>query len=257
MNKNINKPIIGISTNNNKIENKPFKDHERVYINKGYIDSVIKAGGIPLLLPLNADLDTADQLLSMVDGFILSGGQDVNPRLYGEENHPLLGEISGQRDTIEMHILKRITESKKPLLGICRGHQLINVFFGGTLYQDLSLQPKANLKHSQDGTWHELSHSVSIAPNSKLHQIFGILEMKINSFHHQAVKDLAPGFVINALSSDNVIESIAKTNGQWIVGVQWHPELMVDKDSTCNLFSTLVHESAKYKNKEAAHDHSR
>lgn len=226
-----NKPIVGISTNFIKIKEAPFQDFQRIYVNSGYIDSVINAGGIPLLLPLNADRDTTNTLLDMVDGVILSGGQDVHPSFYKEENHQLLGETAIERDEQELHILRTISKAGKPILGICRGLQLINVAFGGTLYQDLSLyNPKSKDLH---GINH---HSVSLTTESALHKIFPSPTISTNSYHHQAIKELAKGFTVSARSSDGVIEGIESHN-PWIMAVQWHPETMLEMKK---LFQALI-----------------
>lgn len=239
------KPLIGISTNFLEIVEKPFSDHQRIYVNSGYIDAIIKAGGIPLLLPITADEETIDRLVALVDGVLLSGGQDVHPSNYNEDNHPLLGTTSKERDAYEMRIIQNAYQAKKPILGICRGLQLINVAFGGTLYQDLSQQEDVcNSKHRQDIVRDAVLHDIDVIPETELHRIFGKTKLVTNSFHHQAVKDLAPGFAICAKSEDGVVESICRSGSPWILGVQWHPEVMIDAHPEMkHLFVTFINKA--------------
>jgi putative glutamine amidotransferase len=222
------KPIIGVSSNLLPIEQGPFTGHDRIYVNRSYIQSIVKAGGIPLLLPVITDLDSIRAQLSLVDGLILSGGQDVDPAHYNENPHPLLGEISAERDDFELNLLRIAHEQKKPIFGICRGLQLMNVAFGGTLYQDISQRAeKKSIDHNMGMSAISL-HQVDLEPASLLHAIFGKDTIEINSFHHQAVKDLAPGFKVIARAKDGLIEGIVKADSSWTLGVQWHPEVMLE-----------------------------
>jgi putative glutamine amidotransferase len=157
----------------------------------------------------------------------LSGGQDVDPAHYNEACHPLLGEISPERDHFELNLLRTAHEQKKPILGICRGLQLMNVAFGGTLYQDISQRSESSVEHNVSMSGISLHH-VELEPASILQTIFGKDAMEINSFHHQAIKDLAPGFKVIAKAKDGLIEGIVKTDSSWTLGVQWHPEVMLD-----------------------------
>lgn len=239
---NNKKPIIGISTSSLYITDKPFAEHHRIYVNQGYVDAVIKAGGIPVMLPLTLSHETTDHLLDHVDGVILSGGQDVHPSFYKEEPHPLLGTTAVERDEYELNIIQTMSRANKPILGICRGMQLLNVAFGGTLYQDLSLNPMTKLSHSQSEKWDQATHRIDFIPHTLMRTIFGSEKTMANSFHHQAVKDLAAGFTVGAVSEDGVIEGIVKEgDGHWVVAVQWHPELMWETQPEMGrLFSALV-----------------
>lgn len=244
------KPIIGISTNFSKITDLPFVNYDKIFINSGYINVIIKAGGIPLLLPLNADEKTTDQLLALVDGVVLSGGQDVHPSYYQEEQHPLLGITAQQRDEHELHIVRVASVQKKPILGICRGLQLINVAFGGTLYQDLSQHTTDSKKaHSLDEYMDTKLHSVNIISGSILHKLLHTTEVMTNSYHHQAIKNLAQGFRIAAKAEDGVIEAIENIEeNPWILAVQWHPEVMVESHpEMVKLFEALIQKSRLHK----------
>jgi putative glutamine amidotransferase len=240
------KPVIGISTNFSEIREKPFEDYHKIFINSGYIDVIIQSGAVPLLLPLNADAATTEHLLSLVDGVLLSGGQDVHPSYYKEEQHPLLGVTARQRDEHELLIVRTAYKEKKPMLGICRGLQLINIYFGGTLYQDLSLHSDTSKAgHSLDYLPDPTLHSVEIVPETLLHRILGTPSIMTNSYHHQAVKDLAPGFKVAAIAEDGVVEAIEGNSlDSWIIAVQWHPEVMVAKcPEMKRLFETFIQQA--------------
>lgn len=214
------KPIIGISSNIGTIDRGPFQGLERLFINKAYVDWVAKAGGIPLMLPILSAASDIRAQLELVDGLLLSGGQDVDPSYYNEPNHPLLGTVARSRDDYEMLLLKIAEEQKKPILGICRGLQLINVAFGGTLYQDLTEQSESHKNNHLEG-----SHLVIFEEASPFASLFSREVVTTNSFHHQAIKKLASGFEVVARSEDGVIEAIGRSGGNWIFALQWHPEV--------------------------------
>lgn len=234
-----NKPIIAISTNFLNITDGPFAGHKRIYVNNSYIDAILEAGGIPFLFPNKADLNSIQTLTKMADGVLMSGGLDVHPSYYNEECHPLLEETSRELDEQDLHIIHSAAKEQKPILGICRGLQLINVAFGGTLYQDLSLfDPQSKPQHRK-----VLAHPVNITPKSKLHGILGTESLSTNSYHHQSVKSLANEFNISGISSDGIVEGIESKKG-WIIGVQWHAETMVPQQPEMKrLFKAFVEEA--------------
>lgn len=241
------KPIIGITANSLFSEGGTFPGMERVYVNQTYIHSVLLAGGVPILLPsVNTDQAVLEQL-DRVDAIILSGGSDINPLLFGEEPDAKLDFVLPDRDTYEIRLTCLTHQSGKPLLGICRGIQVINVAFGGTLYQDICSQaPNCTLKHSQSSRRDFAGHTVDIVPGSMLQQIFDEFSLSVNSYHHQAVKDAAPGFIINAMSRDGIIEGIEKPGEPYLLGVQWHPEMLVESYPVMlELFKRLVKEAKK------------
>lgn len=240
------KPFIGITANLLENEDLPFRGTERVTVNNGYINSIIKAGGIPLLLPVLEDRVAIERLFEYCDGLLLTGGQDVRPSCYNEEPHPLLGEVSEKRDQFEMQLIQMAHLAKKPILGICRGLQLINTAFKGTLYQDLSLAKAFG--HSQEEVSSLATHSIKLTPGGLLRQIFDQDALMANSFHHQAIKQLSPHFEVNALSDDGVIEGIQYKGAEWILGVQWHPEVMVEaQPEMVKLFSAFVAKALFYR----------
>ncbi|MCL2547776.1 MAG: gamma-glutamyl-gamma-aminobutyrate hydrolase family protein [Symbiobacteriaceae bacterium] len=228
------KPIIGVSVN--------FSFNERIYsVAETYVESLKKAGGIPVLLPHIPD--DAETLAEKMDGLLISGGPDLDPAYYGENPWPKLGSICPERDESEIALLKAFLKTGKPILGICRGEQALNVVLGGTIYQDLATQyPDAGLiKHAQEGPRWYTSHQASIVPGSRLHSIFSELDIRVNSFHHQGVKDLGKGLVVAARAADGVIEAYEMPDHRFCVGVQWHPECMFELASRSDkLFSALV-----------------
>lgn len=239
---NKKKPFIGISSNVYSVENGNFAGQERIYINRDYISSIQQAEGIPFLLPIVLDHEVIYRQVESMDGLIISGGYDVHPFYYKEEPCNLLQAICPERDEYEMALLTIAYALKKPILGICRGLQLINVFFGGTLYQDLSQhKPTSQLQHSQVAKADVASHSIDIQPNTKLYKIFGKNKMTINSFHHQAIKDLASDLIVNAMAKDGIIEGIETVGPHFVLGVQWHPEMMTATHSEMlKLFQAFV-----------------
>lgn len=193
------------------------------------VNAVTDAGGLPMVLPLS-DKDNAELFVSRVDAIILTGGSDVDPLLFGEEPSLLIQNTEPHRDEFELAIIKAAREQNKPILGICRGLQLLNVAFGGTIFQDLSYYDGLELKHVQTTPYDAKVHSVKFEETSFLSGIFGT-ENTINSLHHQAVKDLADIFRPVGWAPDGVIEAIESTDeGSKIIAVQWHPEELINID---------------------------
>lgn len=239
------KPIIGISSSVIVDDSGSFAGYKRAYVNKDYVDAVIKAGGVPLIIPFNTDKEVIISQAQVIDGLIISGGQDVSPYNYGQEPSPLLGETFPERDTYEMLLLEEAKKRNLPILGICRGFQIINVAGGGTLYQDLSLIGKSVLKHNQVSKPTLKTHKIHIEENSVISEIFG-KETMVNSFHHQALDKVADDFKVVARASDGVVEAIQHKTYKFLVGVQWHPEMLaVECDEARKLFNRLIEEAKK------------
>ena len=218
----------------------PFAGCKRIKIFDEYISSVIAAGGIPIILPVTTDKEVLDKHLELIDGLIISGGYDIDPLRYNEEPHKLLQATCSERDEFEFYLAKKAIEKSIPLLGICRGHQIINVVNGGSLYQDISLKEGTYINHVQSNHGTEVSHTIDIDKTSMLYSILGETAL-VNSLHHLAIKDLAPGFKAVATSKDGVIEAIEKIDGSFVMGVQWHPEALSSKnDSMLNIFKYLI-----------------
>ncbi|RRD39127.1 gamma-glutamyl-gamma-aminobutyrate hydrolase family protein [Leptotrichia sp. OH3620_COT-345] len=224
------KPIIGISGNILTTTDGVFAGYPRAYVNHAYVESVIKAGGIPFIIPFNTNAEVTKEQMKVVDGLILSGGHDVFPQLFGEEPKQNIGETFLDRDNFDILLLKTAVELKKPVLGICRGHQVINVAFGGSLYQDLSYNSDFYIKHSQLSKWDRPTHTIDVKKESFLGEIFGN-EGLVNSFHHQVVNKVADNFKVTARSKDGAIEALESiSENRFIVGIQWHPESMIHTD---------------------------
>ncbi|MDP4180767.1 MAG: gamma-glutamyl-gamma-aminobutyrate hydrolase family protein [Bacillota bacterium] len=232
----IKHPIIGIS---------PWFDYEKqlTYIKRGYCEGINEAGGLGIILPMTTQEELIENLVQTCDGFLISGGPDVDPKYFNEINLPSNGEISPYRDILELHIARRAIELNKPILGICRGIQIINVAMGGSLYQDINSQLASNnlIKHSQMApSWYP-THKITIKEDSILFTLFKTTSLWVNSFHHQAIKELAPGFITSSISEDGIIESIEHKKHRFAIGVQWHPELMWEKDRIfLSLFEKLI-----------------
>jgi len=232
------RPIIGITTVNQKREKKTY-----AVVSTNYCSSVQMAGGTPILLSLCVNKEILDNYLTIMDGLILTGGDEaVNPLLYGENPIPSLRATCSSRDECETYLLKGALEQDMPVLGICRGMQLMNVAAGGALYQDIFTQKQNVLGHQPvDMPVDELYHSVLIQKDSKLRHIFKKEELIVNSFHHQAVKKLAADFVGTAISEDGIIEAMEHRNRKFAIGVQWHPEDLTARHAHfLELFKALV-----------------
>lgn len=239
------KPLIGVLGNIMIMEGGMFPGIEKAYVNNDYVEAVMKAGGIPVIIPVTEDEEVIKLQLEAVDGVLMSGGYDLNPLLYGEEPIAAQTFTFTRIDKFYLKAIKLIVDMKKPILGICKGHQALNVAFGGTLYQDLSQIEGCYVKHSQSAERHEGTHCAEIVEGTKLFLILG-KQILVNSYHHQAIKDLAEGFVVSAKAKDGVIEAIEKTGEEFIVGVQWHPEMMASKDEKMlNIIKKLVEASSK------------
>ncbi|HVX89941.1 MAG TPA: gamma-glutamyl-gamma-aminobutyrate hydrolase family protein [Gemmatimonadales bacterium] len=194
---------------------------ERAGVNGAYVRAVLAAGGAPLILPPVAGPALASVLLDGVDALLLSGGADVHPRHYRAQPHPKLGAVEEERDASELALFAEAVRRELPVLAICRGLQLVNVALGGSLWQDL---PSELVAHPQSGARTERIHPVEVAAGSRLADALGATHSGVNSFHHQAIRELAPGLRASAHAPDGVIEGIEGTGDHWLLGVQWHPE---------------------------------
>lgn len=247
----IAKPIIGISSSLLTIDSGSFLGHERLFVGYDYIESIIQAGGVPLVLPVIEEESVIVEQIKGVHGLLLSGGYDVSPHLYGEEPNPGLEAVNQKRDFHEMQLIRQAYQAGKPIFGICRGMQLLNVTFGGTLYQDIGSSIPQALQHIQKTYPHVATHQIEVVKDTLLHQLFNQELISVNSYHHQAIKTLAPTFLVNARSKDGIIEGIEKMDGGFICAVQWHPEMMFKKSALMfKLFEGFV--QAARNNQETA-----
>jgi len=207
-----------------------------------HAEAVARAGGRPVILPVLSQVDVVVETLDELDGLMLPGGVDVDPHWYEEDPQPGLGRVEPERDMVELALARQALATGVPLLGICRGAQVLAVAAGGRLYQDLARQLPRALKHVQQAPrWHP-THSVSIAPGSMLGELLGVNSLRVNSFHHQAIRVIPGGFAASAWAPDGVIEAIERQGGDhFVLGVQWHPETMWERHAAAlRLFEGLV-----------------
>lgn len=239
------KPIIGISGSLIIDEGGMFPGYERAYVNNDYVQSVVRAGGVPYIIPIVYEDDVIKEQINNIDALILSGGHDVNPLLWGEEPNRKLGGILPKRDTYDTSLLQEAMKMEKPILGICRGEHILNVANGGSLYQDLSLIEGSYIKHNQEHLSNVPTHSVDIVKGTKLYDILGD-NILANSFHHLGIRGIAKGFKVCAVAKDGVVEAIEKEGEQFVIGIQWHPEMMTkDHPVMLKIFKKLVEEVKK------------
>ena len=249
-------PLIGIS---GSIEH----DESKLFIMRDYFTAILASGGIPLLLSPDMDAAQLTSCLEHIDGILLAGGGDVDPRLYGDTPIPALGQVSPLRDQFETKLLQASGLLELPVLGICRGMQVMNVFAGGTLYQDLQAQYSLDhsrpvMLHSQTVLGKYPSHEAQLEADSRFAEIFIPPELAesaesfaspafpVNSFHHQAVRKLAPALRASAHSVDGLIEAVENPEHSFWIGVQWHPEKMHREDENAKkLFDAFVRAAAE------------
>ncbi|MDP9727670.1 gamma-glutamyl-gamma-aminobutyrate hydrolase family protein [Alicyclobacillus tolerans] len=217
-----------------------------------YARGVERAGGLPLLVPYLEDMDHVKELVELSDGLLLTGGEDVAPEVYQEEPRHELGDLSPDRDRLEMTLIQAMHQKGKPIFGICRGMQMLNAVLGGTLYQDLRLEWEGNIQHAQRAPRNFLSHQVNLKDGSQIRSALGeVSELRVNSFHHQAVRKLAPGFQAVAFDPEGLVEAMESDNQETLMfAVQWHPEnLWRDYPVFLGLFRLLVDAAAERKTK--------
>lgn len=200
------------------------KDRQSLWMLPGYFDGLLAAGAVPVMLPLTDDRAMLTQLVNICDGVLFTGGQDVQPALYGEKPLPLTGEVCPARDAMEAALLPLVLEADKPVLGICRGIQFLNAALGGTLYQDLPAQHPAEVQHHQSLPYDAPSHTVTLVPGTPLHDLLGTDTLPANSLHHQGVKMLAPSLRAMAYAPDGLVEAVWLPDRRFVWAVQWHPE---------------------------------
>ncbi len=214
---------------------------EETYLRRGYLKGILQAGGVPLLLPV-LPKKALIPLLDRVQGLLLVGGPDIDPFFYGMEPEGECGQIHPLWDELELFVIQNVSERNLPILGICRGIQVLNVAFGGDLIQDIKAKVGGSVEHEQKAPKQHPTHQVVLKEGSILQRIFALDSLRVNTFHHQAVGRVAQDFTPVAHARDGVIEAIEKKGHPFVVGVQWHPELMLDDYPEQHvLFRQLVH----------------
>jgi putative glutamine amidotransferase len=216
---------------------------ERTGLNSAYVRSVLAAGGVPVMLSPLMGPSFAGRALDGVDGLVLTGGEDMDPAWYQAAPHPRANPPSRERDLFELAIFAAARERELPVLGICRGIQVVNVALGGTLWQDLPSERPGEVDHNPETARDERTHLVRLEPGSLTASALGGTEIRVNSFHHQAIRDLAPKLVATGWTEDGLIEAVEGAPGQpWLLAVQWHPEEMTGevRSPDRGLFRALV-----------------
>jgi putative glutamine amidotransferase len=211
--------------------------------NRAYTDSLIRAGAAPALLPQTNDLEVLRALYQKLDGLLLPGGEDIDPKHYGEAVHENCGKITAERDETELALARWATKEGKPLMAICRGIQVINVALGGSLYQDIETQVPDTLQHAWSPGFprDRRSHPVTVTAGSRLAAIVGAASLQVNSMHHQAIKHMAPGLGATAHAPDGLVEAVEVIDHPFALAVQWHPEELAATDAASqHLFNALI-----------------
>ena len=198
-------------------------------LNQDYVDAVFRAGALPVLLPLTEDEAVMREMLNRIDGLLLTGGADVGPDMYGEEKLPCCGETTPARDRFEFPLCRMALEMDKPILAICRGHQVLSCTLGGNMFQDIATQFSADLRHPRSDMPRDKVHKVLVEKGTLLHAITGQTELEVNSRHHQAVKMPGQGMTVCARATDGLIEAAELSGRKFVLGVQWHPESLSDR----------------------------
>lgn len=210
----------------------PLYDDEKesYWMLPGYMKMLEEENAIPMMLPLTSKKEELDYFLEICGGFLLTGGHDVSPLLYRADKKPWCGQCCELRDDMERYILSKAVKQNKSVLGVCRGVQLMNACFGGTLYQDLKTEYTSSIDHHMIPPYNRVAHQVAVQKSSPLYDILNRDQIGVNSYHHQAIKTLSPDFQTAAVSEDGLIESIYMPSKKFVVGVQWHPEFSYEVD---------------------------
>lgn len=232
------KPIIGIC---------PLWDEERdsYWMLPGYMDGIMEAGGIPIVLPFTEDEDSIESLAALCDGLLFTGGPDVLPETYGMTQEFDNVFCCPKRDALELALLRLALAKDKPVLGICRGIQFLNGALGGTLYQDLPRQLPSGVDHRQKPPYDEPIHPVSLVAGSPLSELLGQDRILVNSCHHQAVRELSPRLKPMAIADDSIVEALYMPGKRFVWAVQWHPEFSHRKDLNSKMIFRAFVSSAK------------
>lgn len=232
------KPLIGLPCG--KIVNKAgITGYD---LKEAYVTALLKCDALPVLIPVDLDLESLNNIIDRFDGFLLSGGADVDPSLFGGEPNSRVYGVNAERDRFEIALVRALAVREKPLMCICRGAQVMNVALGGTLFTDIGSQIPEAKKHDWFPGYarDRLSHKVLLKENTRLYAIIGCNEIQTNSLHHQSIKAIGTGLVINAMAEDCIIEGIELLDHCFMIGVQWHPEWLQSDPCTMRLFQSFV-----------------
>ena len=238
----MSKPLIGITTRNGKDPD----GHPTTALQHTYTNAIVQAGGLPILIPSMLPEEVFRALYSRVDGVLFTGGGDISLEYFMGDDHPRIGEVDNLRDLTEINLMRDAVNDGKPILGICRGMQVMNVALGGTLYTHIYDQLPGALDHAYSGDLRRvLVHPVNVDESSRSVEIFGETLLQVNSLHHQGVKDLAAGLRAAGHSPDGLVEVVELPGHPYAVAVQWHPEWLTDQLPTRRLFKSFVDAAQK------------
>lgn len=215
--------------------------NQKQYVTDAYVQAIKSVGGLPLILPMVKSKNVIEDYVSLCDGFLFCGGGDITPLLFGQEPSEGIGKTDITLDLFQIRLMKAVLKANKPVLAICRGMQIINVACGGTIYQDLSLTDFETINHVQTSiTRRDISHKVTFVPKTRVHYLLDDFAYT-NSFHHQAIDRLGSGLIVSGTTGDDIIEAIEMPSHPFAVGVQWHPECMLENSSDMRqLFRALI-----------------
>ncbi len=233
------KPIIGIGADVRSPEGK----RERAFTYLGYVESVRRAGGIPVLVPPQPE--NTDELIRELDGFLLAGGYDCDPAAYGEEPHPTLEPMDARRQANDLALAGAARRHGVPMLGICLGLQVMNIAAGGTLIQDIDTQHETEIRHASEPE-DRARHDVIVEQGTRLASVLPAVELNVNSSHHQAIRKVGQGLRVTALAPDGIVEGVEDPRHPFYLGVQWHPEDMPGEESASALFAAFIEAARKH-----------
>lgn len=237
----LSRPLIGLTTYHKMAGQSP--PIEIIGLMPSYIESIVAAGGLPVLIPLGLGEAELTGILARVDGVLLPGGGDMEPSIYDGTAHDTMYGIDPDRDRVEIIVARQAVQMQKPLFAICRGHQVLNVALGGTLWEDVkAFMPQAiRHDHFRGFPRNHIAHSVTAVPDSHIARVMGKTEIDVNSLHHQGIRDLAPELRATAVSADGLVEGAELPGHPFAVSVQWHPENLIHDDpAMLSLFKALV-----------------
>lgn len=231
----MSKPLIGVSGSHLVDESGTFAGYHRSYVNDDYIRSVIEAGGVPVILPFSGEDKVVREMMHHVNGIVLSGGHDLYPLNYGEEPLQGIGAVWPARDHFDFLLVEVAEQLGLPIMAICRGHQIVNVYHGGSLYQDLRYDKNCFIKHAQNQDPATPTHTLEVAADSRFAQIIGDTTFVTNSHHHQTIKKVGKGLRVTAKAKDGTIEALEGTGSNYLMCYQFHPEMMSVNDRKAKL----------------------
>jgi putative glutamine amidotransferase len=230
----MNRPIIGVV---------PLWDEKKdsIWMLPGYMQGLEEAGAVPVILPLTVSEAVLKQTVDHFDGFLFTGGHDLDPNLYGHGKTDLCGEVCETRDQMEAYLFREaVLNQNKPALGICRGIQFFNVLLGGSLHQDLPTEFSTSVNHVKGPPYDVPAHTVRLLPESPLGKLVGKEQLEVNSYHHQGINRLAEGLEIMAMADDGLVEAVYMPDRSYVWAVQWHPEFSPNDETSKKLFVSFV-----------------